>query len=148
MKNKFTVIELGSQRPHKGWDCSDLSLSCKLAQRPGKWFWCKGCQQWIRLVESTGDLGPSPAPAEPKDGPAPVDHKALDWEVTESGRMMELAHMIWMNTPVHAPNAGELREAKDAAAKRYSAALAARGQAGGRAYPSWNEASNFATKRA
>ena len=65
----------------------------------------------------------------------------LDLEVLEAKREMDRTHTIWMDTNIWAPEAAQVRKDKDAACNRYSAALTSRGQAGGRAYPTWSEAS-------
>jgi len=65
----------------------------------------------------------------------------LDRAVFEAKVNMDQAHAKWMNTPVHAPGAEQVRAAKDAACNAYSDALLRRARAGGRGWPSWREVS-------
>lgn len=40
------------RRAHGGWDCADLSLACRMSNKPNEYFWCKGCGQWVRQADS------------------------------------------------------------------------------------------------
>lgn len=68
--------------------------------------------------------------------------ESLNQEVRAARVELDRTHEVWMNTSIFAPaEPAPALEAKEAAERRWTAALAARGQAGGRAYPTWEEIS-------